>query len=315
MVLFSVVTLLLTQSAVANVLRTVRAFRVIRVFRRLRTLNLLMLAFYQAAAPVLTSIFVLALVLAMFAILAVDLFSRTDPDLFGDFVAALFTMFQAPARPAPARPRRAIRRPATANGPSESGAAYAWLKLECALRRAGSPGSWPGRTAREGSTRVHSGPGSLGLAGAPRLSLRPKRADPILGEGVGGVKPLARAEPPSQGPGYRRVAPSPLAPHHPADHAASARGGGGGAGGGGASGGLSARPAARQVATLDSWGALARSTAAAPGAPGGAAVYGFFVALAVVGGLVLMNVVFAVLLDEFGRAYEVRAARPGPAGG
>ena len=101
-VLFSVVTLLLTQSGVANILRTIRAFRVIRVFRRLRTLNLLMLAFYQAAAPVLTSIFVLILVLAMFDILAVDLFSGIDSDLFRDFIGAGFTMFQVVNRGSPA---------------------------------------------------------------------------------------------------------------------------------------------------------------------------------------------------------------------
>ena len=86
----------------ANILRTIRAFRVIRVFRRLRTLNLLMLAFYQAAAPVLTSIFVLILVLAMFDILAVDLFSGIDSDLFRDFIGAGFTMFQVVTRGSPA---------------------------------------------------------------------------------------------------------------------------------------------------------------------------------------------------------------------
>jgi hypothetical protein len=67
-----------------------------------------------------------------------------------------------------------------------------------------------------------------------------------------------------------------------------------------------------QVMTGDAWGDIARGLFVTTGSPLGTAL--FFVSFQLIVSLVLLNVVIAVLLDEFSKAAEQRGPAAGPAG-
>ena len=77
-----------------KVIRIMRAFRVVRILRRLKSLRLIVSALCQSVVPVANTFFVLIVVTSIYAILGVSLFSARQPEHFGHFSEAFFTMFQ-----------------------------------------------------------------------------------------------------------------------------------------------------------------------------------------------------------------------------
>ena len=75
-------------------LRAFRAFRVVRAVRRMDALRTIMSSIYSALWSVLTAFFFLGIVMAFFAVAAVQLYGSINPKLFGSFSLACSTLFQ-----------------------------------------------------------------------------------------------------------------------------------------------------------------------------------------------------------------------------
>ena len=77
-------------------LRLIRIFRVVRVFKKLESLRILVQALASAFLPVCNAFFMLFIVAAMYAIVAVMFWCDLEGfhDLFGRFSLALLTMCQ-----------------------------------------------------------------------------------------------------------------------------------------------------------------------------------------------------------------------------
>ena len=96
---FLVVVVSITADASQNlpnvtVLRTARVFRVIRLFKRLKALRTIVNAITASFWPVGNSLFILALVSFVYAILGVRLYETRAPADFGTFTVALLSMIQ-----------------------------------------------------------------------------------------------------------------------------------------------------------------------------------------------------------------------------
>ncbi len=76
-----------------SVLRLLRAFRVLRLFGRLGAHRRLLYALTASLLPVLNAMIVVALVISVYGILAVDFFGDRH-HRFATFADATFTMFQ-----------------------------------------------------------------------------------------------------------------------------------------------------------------------------------------------------------------------------
>ena len=77
-----------------TVLRLARVFRVIRLFKRLKGLRTIVNAITASMLPVGNSLFILALVSFVYAILGVRLYSERNAADFGTFTVALLSMLQ-----------------------------------------------------------------------------------------------------------------------------------------------------------------------------------------------------------------------------
>jgi len=75
-------------------LRAFRAFRVVRVVRRMHALRTIMNSISHAMWPVATAFLFLGIVMALFAVAAVQLYGRITPKQFGSFSLACSTLFQ-----------------------------------------------------------------------------------------------------------------------------------------------------------------------------------------------------------------------------
>ena len=77
-----------------SVLRLLRVFRVLRLFGRLKSLKKIITAVARSIVPVLNSFIILLLVACIYALIGIQLFRETVPDLFGSFGQAIIVMFQ-----------------------------------------------------------------------------------------------------------------------------------------------------------------------------------------------------------------------------
>ena len=78
-------------------LRIFRVFRVVRLVRRLGSLRVIITSVRNAVGPVFNASCVLALLWALYAVLAVQLYRDIDPERFATFLSAATTLFQVAA--------------------------------------------------------------------------------------------------------------------------------------------------------------------------------------------------------------------------
>ena len=71
-----------------------RAFRVLRLFGRLESLRQIITSLTSSIIPVANAFLIMALVTSIYAILAVNFYACRQPEYFGSFSRALFTLFQ-----------------------------------------------------------------------------------------------------------------------------------------------------------------------------------------------------------------------------
>ena len=90
----SLIVAIISSTGEVTTLRLVRAFRVLRLFGKLRSLRLIVNALMHSLVPVISAFFVMILVIAIYSIVGSSLFGEEQPDKFGTFSRALFTMFQ-----------------------------------------------------------------------------------------------------------------------------------------------------------------------------------------------------------------------------
>ena len=75
-----------------NILRTMRVFRVLRLFNKFKEMQKIMIALLASLRPVFTALLILVMVIAIYSIIGVQLFKEIDPERFGSFSQAWFTM-------------------------------------------------------------------------------------------------------------------------------------------------------------------------------------------------------------------------------
>lgn len=96
---FLIVTISVTavfSSSLANisVFRLMRAFRVIRIFGRLESVRSIINALTASIIPVCNAFFIVAIVLALFAIVGVTFFEEDAPEEFGNLSKSIISMFR-----------------------------------------------------------------------------------------------------------------------------------------------------------------------------------------------------------------------------
>ena len=86
----------LFNKALANisVFRLMRAFRVIRIFGRLESVRSIINALTASIIPVCNAFFIVAIVLALFAIVGVTFFEEDAPEEFGNLSKSIISMFR-----------------------------------------------------------------------------------------------------------------------------------------------------------------------------------------------------------------------------
>ena len=94
----SLASLLLSNLPGISILRLMRTFRVLRLFNKLRSLRTLINALASSLVPVANAFVIMVLVLVIFAILGVELFQSHNPDTFGSFDIAMYTVLCALGR-------------------------------------------------------------------------------------------------------------------------------------------------------------------------------------------------------------------------
>ena len=75
-----------------NILRTMRVFRVLRLFNKFKEMQKIMVALLASLRPVFTALLILVLVISIYSIIGVQLFKEIDPERFGTFSQAWFTI-------------------------------------------------------------------------------------------------------------------------------------------------------------------------------------------------------------------------------
>ena len=93
-VLVSLISLVAGNLPGADVLRLMRCFRVFRLFKRIPSLRQIIVALSASIPPMFNAFVLVCLVTAIYSIMSVTFFRKVDPENFGDFFTAMFTMFQ-----------------------------------------------------------------------------------------------------------------------------------------------------------------------------------------------------------------------------
>ena len=73
--------------------RLVRAFRVMRLFGRLKNVRKIISAIGRSVGPVCNAFVIVLLIVAIYAIMGVQLFRQWNQEAFGNFGRAMYTMF------------------------------------------------------------------------------------------------------------------------------------------------------------------------------------------------------------------------------
>jgi voltage-gated sodium channel len=81
-------------SATYSNLRLVRAFKVLRILKRLVELRMLVNALTASLWPLVNAFVVVVIFVNIYAVLGVSFFKDSDPDFFGTFSKAIFTIIQ-----------------------------------------------------------------------------------------------------------------------------------------------------------------------------------------------------------------------------
>jgi hypothetical protein len=81
-----------------TVLRLFRAFRVFRLFRRVESLKLIIEGVSAAMPGVMNAFTILAILMGIWSIIGVEFFREHADEEFGNFLKAMFTMWQVRAR-------------------------------------------------------------------------------------------------------------------------------------------------------------------------------------------------------------------------
>jgi hypothetical protein len=90
----SQISIILSDFPGGDQLRLMRCFRVFRLFKRIPSLRQIIVALSSSIPPMTNAFLIVLLVTAIYAIVSVTFFSGVDPDFFGTFASAMFTMFQ-----------------------------------------------------------------------------------------------------------------------------------------------------------------------------------------------------------------------------
>ncbi len=69
-----------------------RTFRVLRLFNKMRSLRTLISALGASLVPVLNAFIIMVLIIVIYAILGVELFQDRNPEIFGSFAIAAYTV-------------------------------------------------------------------------------------------------------------------------------------------------------------------------------------------------------------------------------
>lgn len=93
-VLVSLLSLGMSNLPGADILRLMRCFRVFRLFKRIPSLRQIIVALSASVPPMINAFALVCLVTAIYAIMSVTFYRKIDPEYFGDFFTAMFTMFQ-----------------------------------------------------------------------------------------------------------------------------------------------------------------------------------------------------------------------------
>ncbi len=88
----SLASLMLSDLPGISVLRLMRTFRVLRLFNKLRSLRTLINALAASLVPVFNAFIIMVLILVIYAILGVELFQNRNPEAFGTFAIASYTV-------------------------------------------------------------------------------------------------------------------------------------------------------------------------------------------------------------------------------
>ena len=79
----------------AQVVRSIRILRIIRIFRRFKTLQNIVLAISKCVFKIFHTFLIIAIVLAIYSVMATQCFGWIDPHFFGGFSTSFMTMIQA----------------------------------------------------------------------------------------------------------------------------------------------------------------------------------------------------------------------------
>lgn len=79
----------------AQVVRSIRILRIIRIFRRFKTLQNIVLAISKCVLKIFHTFLIIAIVLAIYSVMATQCFGWIDPHFFGGFSTSFMTMIQA----------------------------------------------------------------------------------------------------------------------------------------------------------------------------------------------------------------------------
>jgi len=90
----SIISMVFPQLPGITVLRLFRAFRVFRLFKRIPSLRKIIEGVLQAIPGVTQAFIVMFILMGIWSVIGVEFFRDATPDYFGDFIKAMFTMFQ-----------------------------------------------------------------------------------------------------------------------------------------------------------------------------------------------------------------------------
>jgi voltage-gated sodium channel len=93
-VLISLMSLMLSDLPGISVLRLFRAFRVFRLFKRVPSLKMIIEGILASLPGVMNAFLVLGILMGIWSIMGVEFFKDFEPMYFGNFMKAMFTMWQ-----------------------------------------------------------------------------------------------------------------------------------------------------------------------------------------------------------------------------
>jgi len=93
-VMISLLALAMADLPGISVLRLFRAFRVFRLFKRVPSLKLIIEGVAASLPGVANAFVVVLLLMGIWSIMAVEFFGKATPEFFGDFMRAMFSMWQ-----------------------------------------------------------------------------------------------------------------------------------------------------------------------------------------------------------------------------